>query len=343
MLSTVNFGKSLRGSALINSTNRVHDRKFSVYVYSRSHRFKLPNAQSASAIALHQQPTNEDLPTNFMNIKKFFWILIPVALITVGLIASTAMQGLSAPTGTQLLWYGQSAFKITTPAGKVLLIDPWITNPVNPTGKADLEKLDRVDLILVTHGHFDHVGDAVAIAKKTSAKLVSTADLGQAIVNAGYPKALAGLDTQGNFGGELSLLNNEVKIAFVPAVHSSAVASDGSPAQFAGNPGGFLITVQNGPVIYHTGDTDLFTDMTLIPQFRPVSVMLACIGDHFTMGPKRAASAVKLVQPKIVIPMHFGTFPALTGTPQAFQAELTSQGVRNTKLQVMKVGQTIPL
>ncbi|WP_231947984.1 metal-dependent hydrolase [Phormidesmis priestleyi] len=267
------------------------------------------------------------------------------ALVLTAIVFSSNVFSSSAQPAlnTQLQWYGQSAFKLTTPSGKVLLIDPWLTNPVNPTGKADLAKLDRVDLILITHGHFDHVGDAATIAQKTKAKLVSTADLGQALVNyGGYPKDLVGLETQGNFGGELTLLNGDVKVAFIPAIHSSAVASDGSPAHFAGNPGGFLISVKNGPVIYHTGDTDLFQDMTLIPQFHKVNLMLACIGDHFTMGPTRAAEAVKLVNPTIVVPMHFGTFPALTGTPDAFSQALRQQGAKS-QLRVMKVGETLKI
>ncbi len=267
------------------------------------------------------------------------------ALVLTAIVFSSNVFSSSAQPAlnTQLQWYGQSAFKLTTPSGKVLLIDPWLTNPVNPTGKADLAKLDRVDLILITHGHFDHVGDAATIAQKTKAKLVSTADLGQALVNyGGYPKDLVGLETQGNFGGELTLLNGDVKVAFIPAVHSSAIASDGRPAHFAGNPGGFLISVKNGPVIYHTGDTDLFQDMTLIPQFHKVNLMLACIGDHFTMGPTRAAEAVKLVNPTIVVPMHFGTFPALTGTPDAFSQALRQQGAKS-QLRVMKVGETLKI
>lgn len=267
------------------------------------------------------------------------------ALVLTAIVFSSNVFSSSAQPAlnTQLQWYGQSAFKLTTPSGKVLLIDPWLTNPVNPTGKADLAKLDRVDLILITHGHFDHVGDAATIAQKTKAKLVSTADLGQALVNyGGYPKDLVGLETQGNFGGELTLLNGDVKVAFIPAIHSSAVASDGRPAHFAGNPGGFLISVKNGPVIYHTGDTDLFQDMTLIPQFHKVNLMLACIGDHFTMGPTRAAEAVRLVNPTIVVPMHFGTFPALTGTPDAFSQALRQQGAKS-QLRVMKVGETLKI
>jgi L-ascorbate metabolism protein UlaG (beta-lactamase superfamily) len=245
-------------------------------------------------------------------------------------------------SNTQLLWYGQSAFKLTTPSGNVLLIDPWLENPLNPNGKADLANLKQVDFILVTHGHFDHVGNAVEIAKKTNAKLVSTSDLGQVMVaSSGYPKNLVSFETLGNFGGELNLLNGEVKVAFIPAVHSSSVASDGSPATFAGNPGGFLISVKNGPVIYHTGDTDLFSDMALIPRFRKVSLMLTCIGDQFTMGPQRAAEAVKLVNPTTVVPMHYGVFN-LPGTPQAFAQALRQQGVKS-QFRAMKVGEVLKL
>lgn len=283
-----------------------------------------------------------------MNFRRFLWTFIPTTLILALLFICTNVQSWSAPLfpnrtqSTQLLWYGQSAFKLTTPSGNVLLIDPWLTNPANPNGKTDLAKLDRVDLILVTHGHSDHVGDAVAIAKKTNAKLVSTYDLGQAMVAVnGYPKSLVGFDTQGNFGGELTLLNQDVRVAFIPAVHSSTVGTDGRPAQYAGNPGGFLITVRNGPTIYHTGDTDLFSDMSLIPRFRKVNLMLACIGDQFTMGPSRAAEAVKLVSPTTVIPMHYGLFN-LPGTPQAFAQALRQQSVRS-QLRVMKVGETIRL
>jgi L-ascorbate metabolism protein UlaG (beta-lactamase superfamily) len=247
---------------------------------------------------------------------------------------------------TKITFYGQSAFKVTTPAGKVLLIDPWIINPVNKSGKADLAKLDKVDLILVTHGHHDHVGNAVAIAKKTGAKLVAPYGLSRALVDyAGFPQKQAGYDTMGNYGGELTLLNGEVKVAFIPAVHDSNLTvpgADGKPAKqvAGGNPAGFLISIKGGPVIYHTGDTDLFSDMALIKSFHPVDIMLVCIGGHFTMGPARAAQAVRLVDPKLVVPMHYGLGPLLPGTPEQFAQDLDKLGL-GSRMKQMAVHETM--
>lgn len=247
---------------------------------------------------------------------------------------------------TEITWYGQAAFKITTPAGKVLLIDPWIDNPVNKSGKEELAKLDRVDLILLTHGHNDHIGNSVEIGKKTRAKLVAPHGLGQAMVQyKGYPKELAGYETLGNYGGELVLLGGEVKVAFIPAVHDSDMTAPLAPGlpptqAAAGNPAGFLITIKDGPVIYHTGDTDLFSDMALVKDFHPVDIMLTCMGDHFTMGPRRAAQAVRLVDAKLVVPMHFATMPILTGTPEEFARELSGYGLEK-RMKRLAVGETL--
>jgi L-ascorbate metabolism protein UlaG (beta-lactamase superfamily) len=259
-------------------------------------------------------------------------------------LAERLLFGLVIPMETQLTWYGQSAFKIVSPTGKVLLIDPWLTNPVYDKGKDELSSLKDVDLILVSHGHSDHVGNAVEIGKKTRAKLVATFDLSAALVaGLGYPSDLADNDTTGHFGGTLNLLNGEVAVTFVPAWHGAGVeTAEHSVPVYGGTPSGFVIAIRNGPTIYHTGDTDLFSDMALVSQFIKIDIMLVCIGDHFTMGPARAAEAVKLVSPRTVIPMHYGTFPVLTGTPEAFHRELKQRSL-TTKLRVMNIGETITL
>ncbi|MEM9906972.1 MAG: MBL fold metallo-hydrolase, partial [Cyanobacteria bacterium P01_D01_bin.44] len=148
-------------------------------------------------------------------------------------------------------------------------------------------------------------------------------------------------DTQGNFGGAVSLFDGEAIVSFVPAVHSSAVSSDGSPAQYAGNPGGFVIELQDGPTLYHTGDTDLFVDMSLIAQYFDIKIMMACIGGKFTMGPDRAAASALAIQPEMVIPMHYGIF-GLPGTPEDFDTQLQALGVE-AALKVMEVGEEMAI
>lgn len=259
--------------------------------------------------------------------------------LAAGLLVVAAMPALSA---TQLTWYGHSTYKIVTPNGKTVIIDPWFKNPVNPTGKQDLEAQDSVDLILATHGHFDHVADAAELADNNpTAMLVSTLELGKAMVkHLKFPEGQFNMGTAGFPGGEISLLDGEVKVGFVPAIHGGSVEIDGGDLKEAGIAVGFVVSIKNGPRFYHTGDTDLFSDMKLVNEFGKIDAMMVCIGDRFTMGPERAAEAVNLVKPSVAIPMHYGTFNILTGTPEAFGHALKKRGAK-AKLKVMKVGETL--
>ena len=159
----------------------------------------------------------------------------------------------------------------------------------------------------------------------------------------GYPGEQANSDTTGHIGGQLTLLDGEVTVCFVPAWHGSTVQKDENSAPIdAGTPTGLVICIRNGPTIYHTGDTGFFSDMARVSDYNKIDIMLVCIGDHFTMGPIRAADAVKAVNPRSVVPMHYGTFPVLTGTPEEFDGELKKRAVK-AELRVMKVGETISL
>ncbi|HET6440558.1 MAG TPA: metal-dependent hydrolase [Anaeromyxobacter sp.] len=245
-------------------------------------------------------------------------VLLPLAALALALLVPGPSRG-QGRDKVEITWYGHSAFSVRTPGGTVLLIDPWLSNPKAPEqGLAD--RIEKVDYILVSHGHFDHVGDAVQVAKRTGAKLITNSELANALVTAGYPKEQAGLDTVGNMGGAIQA--GDATVIMVPAVHSSGFG-DPSDVKVGGNPMGFVIKVKNGPTLYHTGDTDVTADMRLIPErYGPIDVMMACIGGHFTMDPSGAATAARMVRAKTVIPMHFGTFPVLTGTPEELKAAL---------------------
>lgn len=256
------------------------------------------------------------------------------------LAAALALCSISAFAQTKLHWYGQAAFRIETPSGGVILIDPWLKVPTNPD-KESIEKLGRVDYILVTHGHWDHVGDAVEIGKKTGATLIAPYGLQFAMKQQlGYPEKQATLATGGNVGGTFVLDKAGAKVTVVPAVHGSELVPPMVEKSLAaGNPVGYVIQIDKGPTIYHTGDTDVFGDMRLISQFYKVDLMLAVIGGHFTMDPARAAQAVEWVKPREVTPMHFGTYPVLAGTPAQLKAALEKRKSK-AKVVEMKPGDT---
>jgi L-ascorbate metabolism protein UlaG (beta-lactamase superfamily) len=251
---------------------------------------------------------------------RLFAILSGVIASLVLAVASTG-SALAADGVTQLTWFGHAAFRIVTPKGKVLYIDPWLNNPMNPAAGKDKDALagiDKADYILITHGHFDHVGDSVALAKKTGARLVTNFELGSNMAKLlGYPKDQMGFDTLMNIGGEIRIADGEVTVAMVPAIHSSGLqdphAGPNAPDMvYGGNPAGFVLMIQGGPTIYDTGDTAYFSDMKLIREQYHPDVGLINIGGHFGMEPGMAALAAKTVGVKLAIPHHYGTFPILT-------------------------------
>lgn len=261
-------------------------------------------------------------------------------------LAMLAVTASAAQAATTIHWYGQSAFKVETPSGGVILIDPWLTVPTNPD-KDSIAKLGRVDYILITHGHGDHVGNAVEIAKKTGAVLVAPYGLQINMKSVlGYPEKQATAATGGNVGGTIDLPKAGAKVTIVNAIHGSELTTPaipapepGHPAAIAsGNPVGYVLQIDGGPTIYHTGDTDVYSDMKLIPEFYKIDLMLACVGGHFTMDPVRAAQAVEWVQPKQVMPMHYGTFSLLAGTPTQFKAALDKRGLGSRMIE-MKPGE----
>ena len=244
---------------------------------------------------------------------------------------------------TRLTWLGHAAFSITTPKGKVLLIDPWVRNPANPDVKASkdpLASISKVDYILLTHGHRDHVGDAVEIARKTGAALICNPELAGNLVKLTDFPAKQAADYIMQMGGEIQIADGEVTVAMTEAVHSSSVFNPKAGANeperaYGGSPAGFVISIKNGPTIYHSGDTAYFKDMEVIGESYSIDVALINISQ---MGARMSARAAQSLRAKITIPMHFGTFEGLLPSADGFAAEL-----KKLKLNFyeMKPGDTI--
>lgn len=238
-----------------------------------------------------------------------------------------AALGETSAQAFELQWFGQSAFKITTPGGNVIVIDPFITkNPKTPQEHKDLSKIGKVDLILVTHGHGDHVGDAAKLSEMTGAKVALNADLGHTFAILGwvpYKRII-----RFNKSGPIQPLGPGITITMVQAEHSSEIVHNdpatNKPTLYpGGEPAGYIIRLEDGFTIYHAGDTGVFAEMRFIGEYYKPDLALLPIGGHFTMDPAHGAYAVRnLLKVKQVIPMHYGTFPPLKGTPEQLKKAL---------------------
>ncbi len=235
--------------------------------------------------------------------------------------------------GTRLTWYGHAAFSIRSPSGLRVLVDPWLENPKAPPGARDQVIQEGVDVILLTHGHSDHVGNTVEIAKATGAKVVAIYELMLFLARQGVPEEqLVGMNKWGSYR------QGDLVATMVEATHSSG-ADVGGEVFVGGEAAGFVLAFDNGDVIYHAGDTGFTgTEEIIRDLFRP-TVALVPIGDLFTMGPRLAAHFVRRVDPQVVVPIHWGTFPLLTGTPEALLKELGSAW--KDRVRVLQPGESL--
>jgi L-ascorbate metabolism protein UlaG (beta-lactamase superfamily) len=223
---------------------------------------------------------------------------------------------MSQTVHAKFTWLGHACVRVDLPGGEVVVVDPFLTG--NPSAPAGYE-FDRLDLILVTHAHSDHTADVVPLAKRHGATVVATYDLCQWLSSKGVAK------TNGmNLGG--TIVEAGCHVTQVRADHTSSVVDDDGRLVYGGVASGFVVRLADGFTFYHSGDTALFTDMGLIGELWRPELAFLPIGDHFTMGPDQAARACRLLNVRRAIPIHWGTFGLLTGTPDAFGAALRDHG-----------------
>jgi L-ascorbate metabolism protein UlaG (beta-lactamase superfamily) len=224
-----------------------------------------------------------------------------------------------------ITWFGHSTFLLKTPGGKRVMFDPWLAG--NPSCPDALKKPPKVDLILVSHGHSDHIDDLVAVARENGAPVVGMFELCMWLGSKGISNIVPM-----NKGGSVDVAG--LRVTMTDAKHSSGY-QDGGAMVNMGEPAGYVVKLEDGMTIYFAGDTSLFGDMRLIGEIYKPEIAFLPIGDRFTMGPDTAARAAEFLGVRQVVPMHWGTFPLLTGTPDAFK-----KLVKNVEVLELKPGET---
>ncbi len=236
---------------------------------------------------------------------------------------------------TSFTWYGHACVEVRTPGGRTVLIDPWFGNPKSPKPASAVE---RCDVLLVTHGHGDHLGDALDLARRLDPAwpMIHEMSLWAGPQWPGSSDRMIGM----NKGGTVEAAG--LRVTMTSADHSAGDwnAAAGVPL-YLGEPAGFIVEVENGFRFYHAGDTNVFGDMRFIGELYRPDLAILPIGGHYTMGPREAALAVELLGVKHVLPIHYGTFPILAGTPTELRTELAARGLTDVAVHELEPGGTL--
>ncbi len=231
-------------------------------------------------------------------------------------------------SAVRLTWLGHAGFRMISSAGRTVLLDPWLKN--NPACPAQEKTQAKADLLLLTHGHFDHFEDALPLARALRPKVIANFEICQYLQAEGIEQTSAM-----NKGGTQEV--EGIRITMVPASHSSSIVAAGKILP-GGEAVGYVLEFESGFRVYHAGDTTVFSDMRLIAELYRPDLSILPIGDLFTMGPREAAMACRLLRPPRLIPVHYGTFPPLTGRPETLR-ELTPD-LPEMEIIALKPGET---
>ena len=232
--------------------------------------------------------------------------------------------------GFALTWLGHNTFKLVTRGARTVLLDPWVEG--NPACPKEHKSFEKIDAMTISHGHGDHMADAVTLGKKFKPTIVCNYEIHLFLQKKGVPTT-----APMNKGGTQEVAG--IRFTMVHAVHSSGI-EDGGQVVYGGEACGFVVTLEDGTRLYHAGDTGAHADMALIGELYSPEIAVLPIGDLFTMSPREAALAARMLKPRIIVPANYGTFPALPGTPEALREELKKLGVE-AEVVALRPGETL--